>query len=82
MNIFTAEKILLYIAWACLRNDLPFIDGNFPRRLIMGKFRDSPSAFNFCQIFFFHRMNEENNKLSVEFDFGPDLTFHFGVTCP
>ena len=50
-----------------------------------------PNVFFFClhaRAFIFDRIiikvagNQDRHKSSDEFDFGPDPTTHFGVTCP
>ena len=40
------------------------------------------SAFNFDRIVFFLASKENSNKISKEFEFQPDLTWDFGVSCP
>ena len=52
-----------------------------PHRLIMGKCLRA-SSFIFDRIIIKVAGNEDRHKSSDEFDFGPDQTIHFGVTCP
>ena len=51
-------------------------------RLIMGKWCLHASPFIFYRIFIKLAGNQDRHKSSVEFDFGPNQTTHFGVTCP
>ena len=51
-------------------------------RLIMGKCCIHASSFIFVQIIIKVADNQDRNKSSVEFDFGPNQVTHFGVTCP
>ena len=53
-----------------------------PHRLIMGKCCLHASSFIFDQIIIKVADNQDRHKSSDEFDFGPDQTTHFGVTCP
>ena len=53
-----------------------------PHRLIMGKCCFNASSFIFDQIIIKFAGNQDRRKSSDEFDFGPDQTTHFGVTCP
>ena len=48
----------------------------------MGKCCLHASSFIFYQIIIKVAGNQERHKSSVEFDFGPNQTTHFGVTCP
>ena len=50
-------------------------------RLIMGKWCRHASSFIFDQIIIKVAGNQDSHKISDEFDFGPDQTTHFGVTC-
>ena len=50
--------------------------------LIMGKCHLQASAFIFDRIIIKVAGNQDRYKSSDEFDFGPDQTTHFGVTCP
>ena len=51
-------------------------------RLIMGKWCLHASSFTFDRIIIKVAGNQHWHKSSDEFDFGPDQTTHFGVTCP
>ena len=51
-------------------------------RLIMGKWCLHASSFIFDRIITKVAGNQERHKSSVEFDFVPIQTTHFGVTCP
>ena len=51
-------------------------------RLIMGKWCRYASSFIFYGIIIKVAGNQDRHKSSVEFDFGPNQTTHFGVTCP
>ena len=48
----------------------------------MGKWCLHASLFIFYQIIIKVAGNQDRHKSLVEFDFGPDQTTHFGVTCP
>ena len=48
----------------------------------MGKCCLHASSFIFYQIIIKVASNQDRHKSSDEFDFGPDQTTHFGVTCP
>ena len=48
----------------------------------MGKCCLHASSFIFHQIIIKVAGNQDRHKSSDEFDFGPDQTIHFGVTCP
>ena len=48
----------------------------------MGKWCLHASAFIFDRIIIKVAGNQDRHKSSDEFDFGPDPTTHFGVTCP
>ena len=51
-------------------------------RLIRGKWYLYASLFIFERIIIKLAGNQDRHKSSVEFDFGPNQTTHFGVTCP
>ena len=51
-------------------------------RLIMGKWCLHANSFIFYRIIFKVASYQDRHKSSVEFDFGPNQTTHFGVTCP
>ena len=51
-------------------------------RLIMGKCCLHANLFIFDRIIIKVAGNQDMHKSSKEFDFGPDQTIHFGVTCP
>ena len=51
-------------------------------RLIMGKWCLHASSFIFYRIIIKVAGNQDRRKSSDEFDFVPDQTTHFGVTCP
>ena len=51
-------------------------------RLIMGKCCLHASSFIFDQIIIKVAGNQDMHKSSDGFNFGPDQTTHFGVTCP
>ena len=51
-------------------------------RLIMGKCCLHASSFIFDRIIIKVAGNQDRHKSSVEFDFGPNQTTHFGVICP
>ena len=51
-------------------------------RLIMGKCCRQASSFIFDRIIIKVAGNQDRHKSSDEFDFRPDQTTHFGVTCP
>ena len=51
-------------------------------RLIMGKYCLHASSFIFNWIIIKVAGNQDRRKSSDEFDFGPDQTTHFRVTCP
>ena len=48
----------------------------------MGKWRLHASSFIFYWIIIKVACKQDKHKSSVEFDFGPNQTTHFGVTCP
>ena len=48
----------------------------------MGKWCVHASLFIFYQIIIKVAGNQDRHKSLVEFDFGPNQTTHFGVTCP
>ena len=48
----------------------------------MGKWCLHASSFIFDRIFIKVAGKQDRHKSSVEFDFGPNQTTHFGVTCP
>ena len=48
----------------------------------MGKWYLHASSFIFDRIIFKVAGNQDRRKSWVEFDFGPNRTTHFGVTCP
>ena len=48
----------------------------------MGKWCLHASSFIFDRIIIKVTGNQDRHKSSDEFDFGPDQTTHFGVTCP
>ena len=48
----------------------------------MGKWCLHASLFIFDRIIIKVAGNQERHKSSVKFDFGPNQTTHFGVTCP
>ena len=50
--------------------------------LVMGKCCLHASSFIFDRIIIKVAGNQDRHKSSDEFDFGPDRTTHFGVTCP
>ena len=60
-------------ALECLKNS---------HRLIMGKCCLHASSFIFDRIIIKVAGSQDRHKSSGEFDFGPDQTTHFGVTCP
>ena len=51
-------------------------------RLIMGKCCLHADSFIFDQIIIKVAGNQDRHKSSVEFEFGPNQTTHFGVACP
>ena len=51
-------------------------------RLAMGKWCLHAGSFIFDQIIIKVAGNQDRHKSSVEFEFGPNKTTHFGVTCP
>ena len=55
---------------------------NISHRLILGKCCLQASSFIFYRIIMKDAGNQEMHKSSVEFDFGPNQTTHFEVTCP
>ena len=48
----------------------------------MGKCCLHASSFIFYRIIIKVAVNQDRHKYSEKFDFGPDQTTHFGVTCP
>ena len=54
---------------------------NFPWTL-MGKCCLHASSFIFDRIIIKVAGNQDRHKSSDEFDFGPDQSTHFGITCP
>ena len=50
--------------------------------LIMGKWCLHASSFIFYQIIIKVAGNQDRHKILVKFDFGPNQTTYFGVTCP
>ena len=48
----------------------------------MGKWCCHASLFIFDRIIIKVAGNQDRHKSSVKFDFGPNQTIHFGVTCP
>ena len=55
---------------------------NISHRLIMGKWCLHASSFMFDRIIIKVVGNQDRHKGWVEFDFGPNRTTYFGVTCP
>ena len=55
---------------------------NISHRLIKGKWCLHASLFVFDRIIIKVAGNQDRHKSWVEFDFGPNRTTHFGVTCP
>ena len=51
-------------------------------RFIIGKWCLHHISFTFDRIIIKVAGNQDRHKSSVEFDFGPNQTTHFGVTCP
>ena len=51
-------------------------------RLIIGKWCRHASSFIFDRIIIKVAGNQDRDKSLVDFDFGPNQTIHFGVTCP
>ena len=51
-------------------------------KLIMGKCCLRASSFSFDRIIIKVAGNQDRHKSSDEFDFGPNQTTHFAVTCP
>ena len=51
-------------------------------RLILGKWCLHASSFIFDRIIIKVAGNQDRHKSSAEFDFGPNQTTHFEVTCP
>ena len=51
-------------------------------RVIMWKCCEHASAFIFHRIFVILAGNEDNHNISDKFEFGPDWTKDFGVSCP
>ena len=60
----------------------PWASKKNPHILIMGKCCLHASSFIFYRIIIKTAGNQGRHKSSEEFDFGPDQTTHFGVTCP
>ena len=56
--------------------------GKNVHRLIMGICPLHASSFIFDRIIIKVAGNQDRHKSFDEFDFGPDQTTHFGVTCP
>ena len=50
--------------------------------IIMGKCWLRASSFIYDRIIIKVAGNQDRHKNSVEFDFGPNQTTYFGVTCP
>ena len=48
----------------------------------MGRWCINASSFIFDRIIIKVTGNQDRHKSSIEFDFGPNQTTHFGVTCP
>ena len=55
---------------------------NISHRLIVGKCFLHASSFIFDRIIIKVAGNRDRHKISDEFDFRPDQSTHFGVTCP
>ena len=51
-------------------------------RLIMGKMMSAPFLVFFYPILFILTGNEDKHKISDEFEFRPDRTTDYGVSCP
>ena len=64
------------------RVSCPWASKNFSHRLIMGIWCLHASSFIFERIIIKVAGNQDRHKSLVEFDFGPNQTTHFGVTCP
>ena len=60
----------------------PWASKKNSHRFIMGKWCLHASPFIFDGIIIKVAGNQDRHKSSDEFDFGPDQTTHFGVTCP
>ena len=60
----------------------PWTSKQISHRLIMGKCCLHASSFIFDRIIIKVAGNQDWHKSSVEFEFGPNQTTHFGVTCP
>ena len=60
----------------------PWASKKISHRLIVGKWRLHASLFIFDQIIIKVAGNQDRHKSSIEFDFGPNQSSHFGVTCP
>ena len=60
----------------------PWASKKIPHRLLMGKCWLHASSFIFDRIIIKVSSNQDRHKSSDEFDFGPDQTTYFGVTCP
>ena len=60
----------------------PWASKNFSHRLIMGNWFLHAGSFIFYRIISKVAGNQDSHKSSVEFDLGPNQTYHFGVTCP
>ena len=60
----------------------PWASKNFPHTYNGKMVSLHASSFIFDQIIIKVAGNQDRHKSSDEFDFGPDQTTHFGVTCP
>ena len=60
----------------------PWASKEISYRLTMGRWCLLASLFIFDWIIIKVAGNQDRHKSSVEFDFGPNQTTHFGVTCP
>ena len=60
----------------------PWASKKISHRLIMGKCCLHVGSFIFDRIIIKVAGNQDRHKSLDEFDFGPDQTTHFGVTCP
>ena len=64
------------------RSQLPLSILKISHRLTMGKCCLHASSFIFDRIIIKVAGNQDRHKSSDEYDFGPEKTTNFGVTCP
>ena len=68
--------------WGSLDKSLVSMVTESPHCLIMGKTMSPPLLDCFYPVVFILAGNEDMHKISDEFEFRPDRTTDYGVSCP